>query len=161
VRIGRAARHAFDDRADAKVEHQRVAARARGHDHDVARLEVAVDHALCVGVDQRVQHLQHQVARFPGSERAFPCQHIRERIAGRQREHRVKDTILGTPGVDELYDIRMVELGAQAGLAQEPGHALLLPGCVALSGHAHELDRDRLSGGALRCLVHLAKPTLP
>ena len=54
ARLARALRRA-DDLGQAPVDHQRLAVLA---DHDIARLDVAVEHAPAVGISDRVADIQ-------------------------------------------------------------------------------------------------------
>ena len=149
-----------DEHAQPEVEQDRVAPRPGGLDHDVARAEIAVDHAEVVGAGQSVEHLHHEVAGLGQPQHALAGEDVGQRLAGHEREHRVEQPCRGLPRVDEVDDVGVVQLGAQIHLAPEADRAPGGPRRIAQLEWPHQLDRDGLAGGQPARLVDHAEPAL-
>ena len=99
---------------DAEVGEQRVAALQQ----DVLRLDVAVDHALGVGVAQRFGHLDRDPDCVGHRELALAVHPRAERLARHVRHH-VEHLPRGRAGVEEREDAGVGEVGGGADLGEE------------------------------------------
>jgi hypothetical protein len=146
--------------SQAEVQHQCIAARPRPAQHEVRGLEIPVDDALRVGAGQRVEHLRHQPNGLANAEGSFARQGLLQRLAGDVLEDRVELPGLRLARVEQAYDVRMRERGADPGLAAE---ALGLAAGRGLGPLAwtQQLDRHRLPRRELARLVHLAEAARP
>ena len=129
----------FDALDDAEVQelHEVVDAPALA-DHDVLRLDVAMDHALVVDLGKRFAHLSHDVPQ--ASERQ--CTVLRDQPVQRDAVdelHRVvQKAVRRLAVVVDLDGVRMRQLAHQPDLALEP-RGELVGGHVTLE----DLDRGR------------------
>jgi hypothetical protein len=134
---------------------------ARGHEHDVRALEVAVDDADAVRGQQRIGHLAHKRQCSGGVHAPFTAQQIFERLA-RQKLHREEGDLarewagdLMSADVEEAADVRVRNLARQIDLAFEPlDDVLLFDDLGANSFERHALAQDRVGG--LIDLAHAA-----
>ena len=119
---------------DAEVEDlQRTAVAV---DHQVGRLDVAMDHARLVGVGQtRAQALHHLELAHERDRLAAPNQ-LRQRLAADEL-HRDERPALEDAELVDRDDVRMREAAGGAGLALEALAHLLV-----VEALAQELDRD-------------------
>ena len=88
-------------------------------EQDVLRLDVAVDHALAVGVVQGERHLARDPQGDGHGELALPLEPAAQRFAAQVR-HDVVEQAVGHAGIEQRQDVRMGEPGNDADLAQEP-----------------------------------------
>jgi hypothetical protein len=104
-----------DGERDAEVGHQRRPVLQE----DVLRLDVAVDHALAVRVVERGRDLPGEPERF--LHRKLPVAHEpgAERLAGHERHDVIEETI-GLPRVDQPEDVRVLQIGGDLDLGEEP-----------------------------------------
>ena len=123
-----------------------------------SRLHTPVD---IVRARQRVQHLEHQVARLAGRQRAVLEQDLIEAPPRRELKHREQPAVVRLPRIDQPNDVRVLEPRAQVHLAPEPRHPVLAPGLRIVADRVHDLDRDRLVRGELDGLVDRAEPAGP
>ena len=123
--IGAAARPGQGRASQAEVE--QLGARLR--QHDVARLEIAVDHPLAVGRGQRVGDLRPVLQRLIGSERALG-QAVGQRPALEVLHHQVVHTAV-LADVVQRADVGVVQVGDRPRLALESLPRLGLVGQVA------------------------------
>jgi len=111
--------------------------------HDVFRLDVAVDDPQPVRMDQRIEHVPKYPRRFSWGELAHASEagpkslplgvgHYVKEGAGPARERRGNLT-----GIDERQDVGMLEMGGDADFTEEPFGAQR---CGEL--RAYHLDRD-------------------
>ena len=110
-----------NDGADAEVQHHGVPHGARGGDHHVVGLEVAVHDAGGMRAVQRIEHLGHEAAGLGGSQHALAADQALEGLAGHIFEDAV-DAVALLALVQQLDDVRMVQGRAQHGLAVEALH---------------------------------------
>jgi len=126
---------------DAEVQQFRIAV---GVHHHVARLEIAVDHQVAMGVIDRAAELDHQAhARFqrrtPGVAPAV------QRFALHQFHRQPRLVARVQAAVDQLRDVRMLQPREQLPFAQETAGE---PGIAAM----HALDRDFAAEAAVHAL---------
>jgi hypothetical protein len=116
-------------------------------DHDVGRLDVAMNDALRVGVRQPRRDLADQRERAPGRNRAVVDQRAQRR-ARDVLHHQVGSAVPHTE-VDDRDAVGMGQLAHHPGLALEPREELR----VVRKWRMEELDRDELSDGNALGLV--------
>ena len=87
-------------------------------EQDVLRLDVAVDHALAVGVVQRGRDLPRQPQGLVHRELLLPGQPRPQRFAG-DVGHDVVEQSVGLARVDQAEDVRVLEVGGDLDLAEE------------------------------------------
>ena len=88
-------------------------------EHHVVGLDVAVHHALAVGVGQRVHHLDQDLDRVVHRQLAYAREPLAERFALDVRHHEVEEAA-GLAGVVERQDVRMLQAGRHLDFAEEP-----------------------------------------
>ena len=102
---------------DAEVGHQRPAI-VKQH---VVRLDVAVDHALAVGIVQRGGDLAGDANGLADGQLGFPAQPGAERFA-LDVGHDVEDRAVDPAGIEQGQDVGVLEVGGGLDLLQEtPG----------------------------------------
>ena len=136
-----------DRPGDAEVHHLD---RARLGQHDVGRLDVAVDDAGLVAVAERVEYALGQLERPLRQDLAAVAQHVAQRRALDQLHHDVGDRGPGErigllAGVVDRDDRGVVEPGGRLRLAAKTG----LEGGVDRQVGAELLDRDRAAQPAV------------
>jgi hypothetical protein len=95
-------------------------------EHDVLRLEVAVDEAMAVGVDQRVEDILEDSDRVLRREPTNPGQSLPESLSLDIGHHVVERArpIARLAGIlsriDEGQDVRVLQVGGDAYLAEKP-----------------------------------------
>ena len=99
---------------DAEVHHQRVPAR----EQHVVRLNVAVHHAVGVGVRQGVDDLHQDLHGVVDRQLAVPGQPVAQRLA-LDRRHDVIEESVGLTGVEQRQDVWVLELRDRLDLARE------------------------------------------
>ena len=87
--------------------------------HDVVRLEVAVEQARLVDHDQRLADVADVADRLGLGERAALLDELPERLAAQQLHHHVGGVVLLERAV-HVHDARVIEAGQDARLVQEP-----------------------------------------
>ncbi len=100
---------------DPEVGQERLAG---GREHDVLGLEIAVDHALFMGVVQCVRNLGSQGRHLRGGKGAIALDPVSEGACGDER-HRVPEPARRSAGVEEREDVRMLQRGRDVDLALE------------------------------------------
>ena len=100
---------------DAEVHDHRVAA----GEHDVVRLDVAVDHAVFVGIPERAADFAGDLHRRVDRELRFAREPLPQRLALDER-HDVIDQAAGLARVVEWEDVRVLECGGDRDFAEEP-----------------------------------------
>ena len=100
---------------DAEVGHQRRPVLQQ----DVLRLDVAVDHALAVGVVERGGDLAREPERLLDRKLPLADQPGAERFAGDERHHVVEQAV-GLARVEQSQDVRVLQVGGDLDLGQEP-----------------------------------------
>jgi hypothetical protein len=127
---------------DAEVAHlDEVFFAAALDEHDVARLEIAVDDPLRVRLVQRVQDLRHDPCHAPQRQRKIVADHLRE-VAPREQLHRdVQRAVLVFTRVDDLDGVRVVEQRRALRLALEAAHQPVVLQQVVVE----DLDRHRFA----------------
>ena len=103
-----------DEFGDAEVHQLHAALRI---EQDVLRLDVAVQHALLVGVLQRVANLRHDRERLLRRETARP--HRLAQVHAIHKLHEQVEEIPRPPRVMHRDDVRMMQPGEQLPLAGE------------------------------------------
>ena len=86
-------------------------------EQDVLGLDVAMDDAAAVGVVQRLGDLAREQQRL-GNRKRPSEQPLAERLALDEGHHRVEQA-RGLARVDQRKDVRVLELGGDADLAEE------------------------------------------
>ena len=138
---------------DAEVAHlHEVGLAAPLDEHDVARLEVAVDDALGVGLVERGHDLRHDSHDARERQREVVAKDLRE-IAAREQLHGDVERAVGVLArVDDLDRVRVVQFRGALRLALEAPHELLVVHEVGVQ-HLHG---DGLAERELLALVHVA-----
>lgn len=138
------------DPGDAEVDQQRVAVAA---DHDVGRLDVAVQDPLGVGGVQRPGQRHAELCGRPRVIGHAGAQGVHQAAAGQERHQQVRPPVRGGAGVQHRGDG-----GVLAELAHRP-HLALEPLQRGLVGDAVEhLDRHRPVERRLVGAVHDREP---
>jgi hypothetical protein len=109
-RTGRAHRQ-----GDAEVRHQRLAFVQQ----DVLRLDLAMDHAVAVGVVERARHLTGNPHGVPDRELLLMVEPVAQRLPFHKR-HDVVEQSVGFSRVDETEDVGVLEMRGDLDLFQEP-----------------------------------------
>ncbi len=123
--VARQTRHvAVEDLGDAEVEHlDEVGLVAPLLDHDVFRLEIAVDDVVRVRFTQRREHLRHDVAEPLLGERPVVAKHDAQVLSLHQL-HGDEEPAVGVVAaeVEDADAVGMVEPAGGLGLALEAAH---------------------------------------
>ena len=138
----------------AEVGHQGVAA----GEHHVVGLDVAVHHALAVGVGQRVHHLDQDLDRVVHRQFADPRQPLAQRLSLDVGHDEVEEAA-GLAGIVERQNVGMLQAGrhldfAEEALAAERGGELRAEHLECHEAAVAEVFRQ-VHGG------HAAGPDLP
>ena len=88
-------------------------------EHDVLGLDVAVDHALAVGILERLGDLAADLHRLLERDLFLPVQPLSERLPDHPRHDVVVEPI-GLAGIEEGKDERVLQLGRDVDFLQEP-----------------------------------------
>ena len=112
--------------------------------HDVRRLQVAVDDAAVVGVLQGRDDLQGQVEHLRPRQPA-PLAEDRLAIPAVDVLHRVEEQPVVAAGLEEMDDVGMVELPQGLDFALEPGDEDVVSGQVGVE-HLDGDDGGRVVG---------------
>ena len=104
-----------DRQRDAEVGHQGPAIVQQ----DVLRLDVAVDHAVAVGVVERPGDLGSDADRIADRELLLAVQPVPQRFALDERHHVVRGPV-DFAGVDQAEDVGVLQVGDGLDLAEEP-----------------------------------------
>ena len=151
----------LEDPRDAKVEHHGAATVATRRDHDVGRLQVAVNDALRVRTRERFEHLKHQVFRLFRRQRTLVLQDGFERRALDELEHDV-ELVFQLPRVDEPHDVGVLELRDELHFALKTRRLHMADGALQPHGlRTQHLHGDDLAGGLLARLIHHTMPSRP
>jgi hypothetical protein len=89
---------------------------------DVLGLDVAVDHAVAVGVVERAGHFGRDTDGIGHRELAFPLESLAERFSLDKR-HDVEEESVGLTRIEQRQQMRMLEVGRGLDLDQEPFRA--------------------------------------
>ena len=101
---------------DAEVHDDRMPA----GEHDVVRLDVAMDDAVRVRVGERLGDLRGEAQRLRRSAAGRRAQPVAQRFAGDDRHDVVQQlAVAGDAGVEERQDVRVIQSRRDADLAQE------------------------------------------
>jgi hypothetical protein len=85
---------------------------------DVARLDVAVDDVVAVGVVQRVGRLPRDADRLVHAELALAVELVPERLALDERHHVVEEPV-GLARIEEGQDVGVLQVGGGLDLREE------------------------------------------
>ncbi len=88
-------------------------------EQDVLGLDVAVDHAITVGIVERVGHFTGDPHRFVDAELGLAVEFVAERLA-LDVGHDVVEKAVGGAGVEQRQDVRVLEVGGGLDLDHEP-----------------------------------------
>ncbi len=144
-------RAALGGAGDAEVRHLEHSGRGQ---QQVLGLEVAVDDAPGVSVDQARQQLQHHLLRQRRGEGAHLLQQSAHRAAiDELGGHEVVP--IGLAGVVDLHDVGVAQRAGRAGLVEEAGDE----GRVVLERRAHDLERDQPTAAVFPGQVHRGHAT--
>ena len=145
-RVGQDARLLREHLGQAEIEQLRPLSR----DHDVRRLQIAVDHPLPVRLIERLRNLDRMVQDFVLRKRP-PFEPLRKRFAVEELHHEVMRFPLAAD-VEERADVRVRQPRDDARLTLEP-----LPQLLARRHLSREhLDRDRAPEARVARAVNLA-----
>ena len=116
-----AARHpifagAGDRAGDPEVDENRATAFRR--EHDIVGFDVAMREPVIVGVAEGVEHFGGDPDGPVDGQRTIPAHHVSQRLSRHERHHE-PEQIVGFARVEQRRDVRMVQLGGPANLAQE------------------------------------------
>ena len=118
---------------DSKIHHDRLALLV---DHDVGRLDIAMNHALAMRVIQRARDFGENRLRHRNRKCLVLRQHIVERAPVDVLHDEIQKAVFLFDGVD-IDDVRMIELGGGSRLCQKP-----IPHPLAIcEPRQHHLDR--------------------
>ena len=117
--------------------------------HDVGRLQVAVDDPQRVRLAQRAADLLGDVDHALLRQRAVLLHRLRERPAVQELHRDEEDPVLGAPVIVQGDRVGMGELGGDRRLEEE---ALVEVRVPVVAGSQH-LERDQPIEGRLQCLV--------
>ena len=106
------------------------------HEHDVRRLDVAVDDAACVRVPEPRRHLHRDVDDARQRERARAEQLLLELDALEEVHREVEQAVRLLPVVDDAHHVGMIELAHHEGLGVE-ARAELQVAAELLVQHLH------------------------
>ena len=125
------------DRHQAEVEDLRHFHAVLLNDHDVARLEVAVDHPELVRRPQTRRQLTGEQRRADRSKPGAIVDELRQRLAGQQLHDHERHALGGRAVVEDRHDVAMIDSGDRLRLSPESlGH-------LAIRGHLAEQDLHR------------------
>ena len=110
-----------------------VSCRPPRADHDVARLDVAVDQPDGMSFPQCPAHLPQEVDRPVRRERAVPLDELFERQAGQVLHDIVEGAVRCMAVVVDLHGVRMGQCGGGLDLALESPQLLRVPGPVRVN----------------------------
>ncbi len=143
---------------DAEVEHLHDIGVAGLRDQDdVLGLQVAVHHALRVGLTHAVADLRHDVERAVHRERAVALEHVQQRSPAQELHDDVEAAVGQLPGQEHPHHVGMVERGRDAGLAFEAPHGVAVVGQLGVE----DLDGDVAVERGLPRAVHRSHPAGP
>jgi hypothetical protein len=107
-------------------------------EQDVLGLDVAVDDAGVVGCAERGEHRLHDLQGLAGAEPALLPHQVTQGPARHVLHRQEHGAVVGALVVDG-DDVGVGQPGGRLGLADEPGHELLVLGQLRM----HHLDGDR------------------
>ncbi len=122
---------------DPEVEHLHEGLAVDVDQEHVVRLDVAVDDAEAVRLAERARRLDEDLGRVLQAERADALDPLAELLAFEELHHDVRDLLAGQAVVEDLNDVRALDLGCGGGLAAEAGDG---------RGRLDELGRHELDG---------------
>ena len=146
---------AADDLGDAEVDQlEHLAALVVAGDEDVLRLQVAVDHALAVGVLEAAEHLQDEADGPLG--RRGSVEDVLQLGALEQLHDEVLHALVGGAELGDLDAVGVVEAGGALGLAVEAFDEL----GVATKVGVEDLDGDVAAQQDVAAAVHRSHAAL-
>ena len=123
-------------------------------DHDVGRLDVAVDQVHAVGLAQRRADLAQEVDDARRRQRAVALDDLLERQSRQVLHHVVEGAVVGVAVVVDLHRVPVGEPGGGPHLALEAGERVGVAGPIG----PDQLDRHRLLEQQVLGQVDLAHP---
>ena len=127
--------------------------------HDVGRLDVAVDHAIAVrvaeGIEQLARHAHGILERELEVEVLRHVEVRRQLFAAHQFHHHVGDAVF-LAEVVQADDVRMVQPRDGLRLADEAGRIGRAQFRVGIAGGGDDLDRDAAVQARIEAFVDLA-----
>ena len=143
-------------RGDAEIGEFGVAA---GIDHDIGRLDVALDDARLVREVERIEQLGHEAEYRREVERVLGVEVVLELLALDVLHHDVREIAFGAEVV-HLHDMGMIEPRYGAHFALE-AHRILARGGPVERARKDGLDRDPAVQGGVQAVVDQAHRAFP
>ncbi len=139
--------------SDAEVQHLGELLASDALQDHVARLQVAVDDAVLVGLGERARHLVEDT-EGGGRIEGTPGQAGGERLALEELHDHVEPAVLRLAALEDPHRVGVTQPGEQLRLAAEPADDLVVLGGVLVQ----ELDRHLLDRVGAPAAIHHGHP---